>query len=74
MSTGYNTGIPAQLDTDTILGETLEADAGHLYFTSGKMRHPVRVMATSRDVRVGCVRLTREAWETLKKRVDGEPQ
>lgn len=57
---------------EDILGHTVEARDGHLYFASGSVSHPVRVMATTRTVRVGCVTLTQEAWELLKRKVDGE--
>lgn len=57
-----------------MIGNTLEAKDGHLYFATRAGRHPVRVMATARTIRVGCTTLTREAWEVLKRKVDGERQ
>ena len=57
-----------------IVGDTLEAKDGHLYFSTRAGRHPIRVMATTSTIRVGCATLTREAWEVLKRKVDGERQ
>lgn len=57
-----------------MIGNTLEAQDGHLYFSTRAWRHPVRVMATTKTIRVGCTTLTREAWELLKRKVDGERQ
>jgi len=55
-------------------GQWLKAIDGHLYFSSGPNRHPVRVMKTTQHIRVGCVKLTHEAWEVLKRRIDGVGQ
>jgi hypothetical protein len=57
-----------------MIGNTLEAQDGHLYFSTRAGRHPIRVMATTKTIRVGCTTLTREAWELLKRKVDGERQ
>lgn len=55
----------------TIANETVEAVDGRLYFQGREGRHPVTVIATTGKIRVGCVMLTREAWEVLKRKVDG---
>ena len=57
---------------DIVDSKLMEVD-GHLYFIRDGFRHPVKVMTTTAIVRVGCVSLTRKAWETLKRKIDGVP-
>lgn len=61
-------------DEPDMIGSTLEARDGHLYFRTRAGRHPIKVMATTHTIHVGCTSLTREAWELLKHKVDGEHQ
>jgi len=68
-----NSNGPVYQESGDVVGNTLEAESGHLYFRFRSQRHPIRVMTTTRTVRVGCTTITREAWELLKRKVDGSP-
>jgi hypothetical protein len=59
----------SEQDFDNYNRQTILNDGSELVYARGGR---VPILSGSRFIYVGCHRITREAWELLKKKVDGK--